>query len=616
MQEILIKVLLYFSILLGVQKAPDNNANWIIEKNWVKEDYTWSFRANSSNATELCFNSENFLVFPQVIHGIHRVWADGTLIYQSGDTSFKQTSSFYERPAISCKFIANAKSISWEVVTYSQYFSRVFDFPAIKAQSSIYYLLDVITNVVACGGLCILALFSLFIFSGRVPKKYVFSLFVASIAFAGYAAFVTASTFGLKMEMLTAHKMADFCVWVGSLCYIYFFRSYNHLGKVAYYSYICAFVAGEFLIIFGQNADIVQLGTTIPIPFAFICLISFLMHSIHDGIQNGFNKYKLLGIFSSTLFVIAGINDLLHITGLIDSFMVMPLGSVGGVFFLAAAVNQNIERTYAERNDLVSNLQVKVEEQTKHLTLALEQVKKSQADLVQSARLASLGTLSAGIAHEINNSINFVSGAVVPLERRVLKHIPDDEKAVVSKLFDSIKQGTNLTVDIVRSLRNFTGLNQAKVKDVYLKSMVESVLTILKSKIGQINVIVSVPDDLSLTCYQVGLNQVLMNLVSNAIDAVPPENGSIYISAELAGENVVLKIADNGHGMSDETKSRMFDAFYTTKGVGKGSGLGLHIVFKEIEKHGGTITVNSALGKGTEFSIFVPRFLSGITEAA
>ncbi len=277
---------------------------------------------------------------------------------------------------------------------------------------------------------------------------------------------------------------------------------------------------------------------------------------------------------------------------------------------MAIAVNQDIEKTYSERNDLVKNLEMKVKQQTEHLTLALEQVKKSQAELVQSARLASLGTLSAGIAHEINNSINYVNGAIIPLERRITKFIPDSEVEIVAKLFGAIKEGTSLTVEIIRSLRNFTGLNQSKIKEVTIKSMVDSVRTILKSRLSASAVELKIDIDLNLTieCHQVGINQVFMNLISNSIDAVKESSGVINVSAkELTSGMIRIEVGDNGTGIPKEVRERIFDPFFTTKDVGKGTGLGLHIVQKEIERHKGTIRIESEVGQGTKFVIELPK---------
>lgn len=609
MQDILVTFLLAFSSFLGVEQLPKDTGIWKVDLLWVQQDQRWTLKASTDQLSQVCKDNEA-LILPQVIHGVHRVYADKKLVYQSGDDTFKTTSSFYERGVVNCNYLNDAKVITWTVTTYSKYFARIKTMPfAIKINNT-YFLMDVIINIAAAGSLFILALFSLFIFKGRVKKQYTISLVIGSVAFAIYSALSCGNYLGLNMSMLTIHKVADASVWIGSFAYVYFFKNYNYLGRLEFFAFSIAFVIGELIIISGHSADVVQMGTTLPIPFALICLVSFFGHSIRAGYKNGFDKNSILGIISLISFAAAAGNDLFHILGIIDTNMYMPLGSVFGVFFLAASVNQDIEKTYHERDDLVVNLQYKVEEQTRHLSDALDQVQKSQAELVQSARLASLGTLSAGIAHEINNAINYVNGAVIPLERKVMKSIPESDRLITEKLFAAIKEGTHLTVDIVRSLRNFTGLNQAKVKDVLLKETIDSVLTILKSKLSHIEMNVQVEKNLTLNCYQVGLNQIFMNLISNAIDVLPSSGGKINIAAKSTSDDrVEIIVSDNGNGMSDAVKARIFDPFFTTKEVGKGTGLGLHIVQKEIERHAGQIQVKSEINKGTTFTIQLPKSL-------
>lgn len=617
MQEYLISILLGLSTFLGVQTEPPADKLWKVEKNWQENQKTWIYKASIENINQLCTDNSKAINFPQVVHGIHKVWVDGKLILQTGDDTFKTTSPFYGRAIVSCKLIENAKFLVWEVKTYSHYFARISAFPTASSSIGKDYFFDVVLNIVSAGSLMVLSFFSLFIFSGKVPSKYVFSLAIGSMCFAVYSAMTSGNLLGVTLDMFTAHKIADISVWVGSFCYIYFFRKFKFLGQIEFMLFIFSLVLSQALIIFGSSPDIVQLGTTIPIPFAFICLSSFLINSTIDSFKNGFNKHKTFGMISIALFVFTGMNDLFHITGIIDSYMIMPIGSVFGVFFLAIAVNQDIEKTYFERDDLLKNLQNKVDQQTKHLSVALSKLQKSQAELVQSARLASLGTLSAGIAHEINNAINFVNGAIIPLERKVLKYVPPEEVKSVGKLFEAIKQGTSLTVEIVKGLRNFTGLNQSKIKDVSVKSVVDSVLLILKSKLNQTNVELNISEDSTLTCYQVGLNQIFMNIISNAIDVLPKESPQIKIKSTINDQNFIeIRISDNGPGMTEDVQKRVFDPFFTTKDVGKGTGLGLHIVQKEVERHNGKIRINSCLGMGTEFVIELPRSFENIQSEA
>lgn len=615
MKEFLVSILLSFSTILGIHSVPKDSNAWKTENSWSSKENLWSFRSSSDVLANNCVDGYS-IVFPQVVHGIHKVWVNGKLILKTGDDTFQKTSSFYSRATLDCDYISPNSKITWEVTTYSKYFARFDEFPKIEQSSVKYYFFDVILNIASAACLIILAVFSLFVFYRRVEDKFVISLFVGSISFSIYALLTTANVFNLHIDMFFAHKVADVFVWIGSLCYIYFFKKYNYLGKIEFYSFVGSFVLGESLIIFGSNPDIVQLGTTVPIPFAFIGLCSFLIHSVVEGYRNGFTKNILLGIISISIFVLAGMNDLFHITGIINSFMIMPLGSVAGVFFLAAAVNQNIEKTYHERDGLLQNLEIKVKEKTQHLETAMSALKSTQAELIQSAKLASLGTVSAGIAHEINNSINYISGAIVPLEKKVYALIPETaDRRMIEKLFAAIKEGTVLTVDIIKSLRNFTGLNHADFKQVHISESILSIQTILKSKLRGISFDVNIADDCLVNGNLVGLNQVFMNLISNSLDALDKKEKSVTIIGYKDRESIVVKIKDNGKGIPEDIKKHIFDPFFTTKDVGKGTGLGLHIVTKEIEKHGGKISVESLVGIGSEFVITLPSANISMKEA-
>lgn len=618
MTDFLVSLLLTFSSILGIQEIPSNTNGWSVNKAWNQVGDTWEFSASSTQASQTCAPGMS-LVFPQVVHGIHTIHINGELFLQTGDKSFSKTSAFYSRAVVDCKYIKKDAKVDWHVSTYAKYFARIDNFPAIESTTAKYFFFDVILNVLSAGCLLILAVFSLFIFSRRVESKYVISLFVGSVSFAIYSILTTANIFDLNVKMIFAHKVADVFVWIGSFCYIYFFRNYGYLGKFEFRSFIAAFVIGEALIIFGGNPDVVQLGTTIPIPFAFICLSSFLVHSVSEGFKKGFDRNIILGIFSISIFVLAGMNDLLHITGLINSYMIMPLGSVAGVFFLAATVNQNIESTYVERDGLLTNLENKVIEKTKHLEEALSSLKSTQAELVQSAKLASLGTVSAGIAHEINNSINYVSGAIIPLEKKVYALLPENaDRRMIERLFAAIKEGTNLTVDIVKSLRTFTGLNQAEFKEIKIGESVQSIQTILKSKLRGVDFRAEFSQDCLTQGSLVGLNQVFMNLITNSLDALDKDEKFIHIKGTRVGNQISISVKDNGKGIKPEVIRRIFDPFFTTKDVGKGTGLGLHIVSKEIERHGGQIKVFSEINLGTEFLITLPalEFSNQVREAA
>lgn len=295
-------------------------------------------------------------------------------------------------------------------------------------------------------------------------------------------------------------------------------------------------------------------------------------------------------------------------------------------------------------------LKVQVEERTRELQdtnrhlnqineelhVTLENLKSAQLQLVQSEKMASLGQLTAGVAHEINNPINFVSAGIDSLKINyqeiiqlaqqyfVLQPEEDNRQKLAQlaglkrelevedlvkeseQLFRSIKNGAVRTTEIVKSLRNFTRLDEDALKKADIHEGLDSTLTILYNQIKERIQVVKEYDPLPLVnCYPGQLNQVFMNILSNAIQAVQGK-GTIVIGTRLLTNAVEICIKDSGNGMPEEVKQRVFEPFFTTKGVGEGTGLGLSISYGIIEKHRGSIRVESEVGKGTEFIIQIP----------
>lgn len=616
MQEILVNALISISVFMGVKvlNIPSSDI-WKVEQTWSFKNNSWQLIA-TANST-ICNVSTDYLKLPQVVHGVQKLYADDKLVLSTGDENFKRASSFYHTDYVACSLFENYKNIRWELYSYSKFFSRFDSFPIIDKNAAIKNFFNSTLNLIAFGALVVLSLLGIFIFNRRVELRLIISYVIGGAGLAIYSLMISCGFFNLNVSMLAAHKIADTALGIGFVAYLYFFYASQLIKKPELIFLLSSISVSILVILSGKNSDVVQLGTMLSLPAAFICVLSFFLNITSKIIRHGYNKQIGFQIASLGALAFSTGNDILHITGITNSYMLISVGALGGIFFLAIAANENIEKTYQERDDLVKNLETKVASQTRHLTDALEKLKASQAELIQSSRLASLGTLSAGIAHEINNAINYVHGSIVPLERRILKHIPEEEKPMVERLLRAIKDGTNLTVEIVRSLRNFTGLNQSKFKEVILKENLQSVLTILKSKLSHIKVETNVSESIRLNCYSVGMNQIFMNIISNCVDAMDKETKSIKISAEEELDNVKIVISDNGCGMTDEVKEKIFDPFFTTKEVGKGTGLGMHIVQKEIEKHNATIQVKSVVGEGTSFFITVPKkFYESNQEAA
>ena len=305
---------------------------------------------------------------------------------------------------------------------------------------------------------------------------------------------------------------------------------------------------------------------------------------------------------------------------------------------------------------LYNTLEQKVEQRTRELNQknqdlsdTLAQLKQTQTQLIQTEKMSSLGQMVSGVAHEINNPINFIYGnlshadeycksllhlidqyqhyypqPVEPIQRDIeamdFEFLKDDLK----KLFQSMRVGADRIRQLVLSLRNFSRLDEADMKPVDIHEGIDSTLLILQHRLKEksghaaIKIIKEYGQLPLVTCFASQLNQVFMNILSNAIDALDDtitSNGqtgqvqspTIWIRTQLVDSNTItIRIADNGPGMSAEVKKHLFDPFFTTKPVGKGTGLGLSISYSIVEKHGGQLTVASEPGKGSEFLISIP----------
>ena len=279
-------------------------------------------------------------------------------------------------------------------------------------------------------------------------------------------------------------------------------------------------------------------------------------------------------------------------------------------------------------------------QQAKDLEQAFYDLQQAQTRLVQTEKMSSLGQLVAGVAHEINNPVSFIYGNVKPATRYadslvgLLKqyqtHYPDPPKEIAEQLeeldFDfitddllnllaSMKLGAERIRQIVSSLRTFSRKDEADKKSVDIHEGLDSTLLILGHHLkaqqsrDAIEVIRHYGHKLPVTCYAGQLNQVFMNILGNAIDALAEvSHPQITILTEFEDDQAIIKISDNGLGMHEGVRSQIFNPFFTTKPIGKGTGMGLSISYQIVtERHGGSITCDSSAGSGTTFTIQIPQ---------
>ncbi|RZK80741.1 MAG: GHKL domain-containing protein [Pedobacter sp.] len=447
----------------------------------------------------------------------------------------------------------------------------------------------------------------------------------------------------------------------------HFLRTKEWLPKTDKFSviFIVLYIVAMLLAIFGQFALSFRL---IEVVAATMSMFMFYMAVVIS--KRGYRPATfflvawsvfLVGIIIYTMkdFGILPYNDFTYYT--------MPFGSALEVTLLSFALADKInifkkekEQSQAEALKAITEneklvreqnviLEIKVKERTEELELAndtlnttLKDLKEAQSQLVDSEKMAGLGQLTAGIAHEINNPINFVTSNIKPLELDIndldevigmyekldlnedlvpqISKIESFKKQIdivfvreeIKSLLSGIGEGARRTAEIIRSLKNFSRLDENDTKPVDLNEGLNSTLVLVKNTFpDHLKVIKELGNLPKVECLPGKINQVFMNLITNAVHAIKTkqpkdQEGVLSIKTWQEGDSVKISIKDSGTGMPEEVKQKIFEPFFTTKDVGEGTGLGLSIVFRIIENHHGNIDVRTKINQGTEFIITLP----------
>lgn len=441
-----------------------------------------------------------------------------------------------------------------------------------------------------------------------------------------------------KVNYPLGHKLMNVVIVMYLLCFIpTFLNMYNYAQILvqmdAFLAAVLAFIVAYRISLKGVNAA-----------RFFLLAWSIFLISIFVFVLRNFNMLPYNNFTYYALQIGSGVEVLLLSFALAHKINVFKAEKEASQQ-MALAISQENERLVREQNII---LESKVKDRTEdlqatnlELNYALTNLKDAQTRLVEKEKMASLGQLTAGIAHEINNPINFVTSNIKPLkldiadlrellnrydELPVSTDIPKSladialfKKEIdidyiheeISSLIKGIEDGAARTAEIVKGLRTFSRLDESEVKSIDIHEGLDSTLVLLRNGIPPyVNIVKDYAGLPKIECYAGKINQVFMNIFSNALNAIKSkkEHHNEFIAITTRQENsfIVITIKDTGVGMTEAVREKIFDPFFTTKDVGEGTGLGLSIVFSIIEKHKGKIVVNSAPGEGAEFIIYLP----------
>ena len=350
------------------------------------------------------------------------------------------------------------------------------------------------------------------------------------------------------------------------------------------------------------------------------------------------------GGFAGVFEIYLDITEHLAILHRLSTFSsVLSIGSMGFFLILILAGMLRLDRKIIENQEaneeldrLASDLSkknIEIDEKRRELQKAYEELQKTQSQMLQREKMASVGQLAAGVAHEINNPMGFITGNIGALKKYMKKFVEfieiqaemlaslgaeDRVKEAreklkldflikdINDLLQESTEGARRVTEIVRNLKSFSRLDEAVVALADINECIETTLKIIRNELKYTTTIHKEYGELPLTlCNAQELNQVFMNILMNAAQAIEKQ-GDITIRTRHESDVIRVSISDNGSGIEPDKLGRIFEPFFTTKVVGKGTGLGLSICYDIVKKHGGEITVESEVGKGTTFTVGLP----------
>ncbi len=478
-------------------------------------------------------------------------------------------------------------------------------------------------------------LFAVFIFLRRKKQKLYIVLFFGAFAiFTGINELVAnpiiqVSTWAIGVRYHLA--MLSTVLWpIGLYLFIeqVLGRGYKSLIRRIWQAHII-FAVGIILI------DAINILSPMPLMRMLFGLLTIgiligMPTAIIAAIKGSFEA-KILNA-GLAIMMLSGIHDILAEFGKIPYWTeFFPWAILVFILLLAYILEHRFTRAHSQLEEYSLTLEQKVEERTQQLSdknealeQALQQLKETQDQLIMKEKMASLGDLVAGVAHEMNNPIGVIQ-STADIANRCIRKIKDlfqrsqnsDESGnteeqlqqslkLLETSHDTIITASERTAKIVRSLRTFASLDEALFQRVNIHENIDTTLALVYHELrNKATVIKQYGEIPRIQCYPNELNQAFMNLLRNAGQAIE-QQGTITITTSADEAQIYIKISDTGKGIPIEDRPKIFDPGFTTQGVGVGKGLGLSIVYNIVQKHHGSIDVNSEAGKGTEISITLP----------
>jgi signal transduction histidine kinase len=614
-------LLQWFALALIAPSTPASlSPDWTSDLQWHEVGKALVFSAESRTIASQCQNNPtSFLHAHTIMQGFHEFYVDGKLVFSSGDPEFKIGSSLYNSADVPCQLLNSGQTVRWRVVNLTHSYSKVSAWPQIYRHPSSESLFNTGIQASSAGSLIFIGLLCSIIFFSRLPKIISLSLLGGSVFIGAFFTLSVPAAFSIEIPTIYLHRLHDSALWIGTVFIWILFHKLCNVPKFLLITHTVSVVLALTIIAISSTLDQSQVGSTVAFVSNLICLSACVVIQVKELFAQEFTRMRALQFFSVLSFCVAGINDILLNAGTVQTIPLFAAGAAFSFILVALTANERIAETYRERDHLKANLEVEVEEKTKSLrekSTTLEKtvldLKQAQAEVLQSSKLASLGTLSAGLAHEINNSLNYPTGALPSLKRLFQKpDLTETDRQRAVEILNLMGDGLNLTSEIIKNLKRYSSGKIGELEDLNLKQVCEGVLLLLKNQLkDSITTHVNIDANLHVTCSRVGLSQALMNVIGNAADALKEQQGKpreIYIEVVDEAQFLTLNIRDTGPGIPENIISRVLDPFFTTKPQGKGTGLGLYIVNREMAAVGGTVAIKSVVGTGTTIALAFPK---------